>query len=166
MSYDVSKQPDEVRKIISYPPEDACAYKNLTGMEYLQFIVDLFNPKENTWMVEKGVAIAALGERINDRIDTYSKGMKRCLLVGRTLMTNPRVAVLDEPTTGLDGVNTQEIREIIKSTTNQGTTVLLSSHNMFEMEFFCDHVALIAEGRIVEQGGTEGFDGEIQSNQC
>lgn len=152
MGYDVGKQPDEVRKIISYLPEDAGAYKNLTGREYLQFIANFFSPKENQRMVEKGVAIAALGNRINDRIDTYSKGMKRRLLVGRALMTNPKVAILDEPTTGLDVINAQEIRRIIKNTTNQGTTVLLSSHNMLEVEFLCDRIALIAEGRIVEQG--------------
>jgi len=152
MGYDVGKQPDEVRKIISYLPEDAGAYKNLTGKSYLQFIANFFSPKENRQMVEKGVAIADLGNRINDRIDTYSKGMKRRLLVGRALMTNPKVAILDEPTTGLDVINAQEIRRIIKNTTKQGTTVLLSSHNMLEVEFLCDRIALIAEGRIVEQG--------------
>ncbi|MCD6468425.1 MAG: ABC transporter ATP-binding protein [Thermoplasmata archaeon] len=155
MGYDVGREPDEVRKIISYLPEDAGAYKNLTGKGYLQFIANFFNPRENKSMVEKGVAIAALGDRINDRIDTYSKGMKRRLLVGRALMTNPKVAILDEPTSGLDVSNAQEIRRIIREITKQGTTVLLSSHNMLEVEFLCDRIALINEGVIVEEGTPE-----------
>ncbi|HEC81828.1 MAG TPA: ABC transporter ATP-binding protein [Thermoplasmatales archaeon] len=157
MGYDVAKQPERVRRLISYLPEDAGAYKNLTGRGYLQFIANFFSPKENRWMVEKGVAIADLGDRINDRIDTYSKGMKRRLLVGRALMTNPKVAILDEPTSGLDVVNAQEIRRIIKNVTKQGTTVLLSSHNMLEVEFLCDRIALINEGVIVEEGTPKGL---------
>ena len=152
MDYDVKKQPEDVRKLISYLPEDAGAYKNLTGKAYLQFIANFFDPKQTTEMVSKGMEIADLEERINDKVDTYSKGMKRRLLVGRALMTNPKLAILDEPTAGLDVINAQEVRKIIKNTVQMGTTVLLSSHNMLEVEYLCDRIALIAEGKIVEEG--------------
>ena len=81
MNHDVEKQADEVRKLISYLPEDAGAYKNLTGRSYLQFIANFFDPKLVKQMVSTGIEIADLGERINDRVDTYSKGMMRRLLV-------------------------------------------------------------------------------------
>lgn len=149
---DVSKQPEEVRKIISYLPEDAGAYKNLTGREYLRFIANFFEEQNTDEMIRKGIEIADLEKRIDDKIDTYSKGMKRRLLVGRALMINPELAILDEPTSGLDVINAQEIRRIIKNTAKQGTTVLLSSHNMLEVEFLCDRIALIADGKIVETG--------------
>ena len=68
-------------------------------------------------MVAKGEEIANLGNRINDKVDTYSKGMMRKLLVGRALMINPKLAILDEPTSGLDVNNAQEIRRLIKSNT-------------------------------------------------
>ncbi len=152
MEYDVKKQPDEVRKLISYLPEDAGAYKNLTGRAYLTFIANFFAEKNTRKMVEKGIEIADLGERINDKVDTYSKGMKRRLLVGRALMTDPKLAILDEPTSGLDVINAQEVRKIIKDTAGKGTTVLLSSHNMLEVEYLCDRIALIDEGKIVEEG--------------
>ena len=152
MEYDVKKQPDEVRKLISYLPEDAGAYKNLTGWAYLTFIANFFAEKNTRKMVEKGIEIADLGERINDKVDTYSKGMKRRLLVGRALMTDPKLAILDEPTSGLDVINAQEVRKIIKDTSRKGTTVLLSSHNMLEVEYLCDRIALIDEGKIVEEG--------------
>ncbi|HDN81548.1 MAG: ABC transporter ATP-binding protein [Methanomicrobia archaeon] len=151
--YDVRKDASEVRKLISYLPEDAGAYKNLTGKGYLTFIAKFFgNGKEVREIVEKGIEIADLEERINDKVDTYSKGMMRRLLVGRALMIDPKLAILDEPTSGLDVINAQEVRNIIKNSVKRGTTILLSSHNMLEVEFLCGNIALINEGKIVEEG--------------
>ena len=152
MDFDLKKEPDEVRKIISYLPEDAGAYKNLTGKGYLDFIANFFEKNNTQKMISKGIEIADLGDRINDKVDTYSKGMKRRLLVGRALMTGPKLAILDEPTSGLDVNNAQEIRRLVKEIAKRGTTVLLSSHNMLEVEFLCDRIALISEGIIVEEG--------------
>jgi len=152
MDYDLNEKPNEIRKIISYLPEDAGAYKNLTGRSYLEFIANFFNPSQKEKMIKKGVKIADLGERMKDRVDTYSKGMMRRLLVGRALMIDPKLAILDEPTSGLDVNNAQEIRKIIKNTAQEGTTVLLSSHNMLEVEYLCDKIALIDDGKIVEEG--------------
>lgn len=152
MGYDLSKNAADIRKLISYLPEDAGAYKNLSGRAYLQFIANFFTPKDAQAMVQKGIEITDLGARIDDRVDTYSKGMMRRLLVGRALMTNPKLAILDEPTSGLDVINAQEIRRLVKKTAENGTTVLLSSHNMLEVEYLCDRIALISEGKIVEEG--------------
>jgi len=152
LDLDCKKSSNEVRKFISYLPEDAGAYKNLTGKSYLQFIANFFDEKYKDAYMKKGIEIADLGDRINDRVDTYSKGMMRRLLVGRALMINPRLAILDEPTSGLDVINAQEIRRIIKDTTKDGTAVLLSSHNMLEVEYLCDRIALIFDGHIVESG--------------
>jgi len=152
MDYDMEKDADKIRKIISYLPEDAGAYKNLTGRRYLEFIANFYDPEECKQMIQKGIEIADLGERIDDRVDTYSKGMMRRLLVGRALMTNPKLAVLDEPTSGLDVINSREIRKLIKETAKKGTTILLSSHNMLEVEYLCEVIALISGGKIVEEG--------------
>jgi len=152
MGYDLKEKPDKIREIISYLPEDAGAYKNLTGRDYLKFIANFFDKKNSNELLLEGVKIANLGDRIDDKVESYSKGMKRRLLVGRALMNNPRLAILDEPTSGLDVNNAQEIRKIIKNTTKDGTTILLSSHNMLEVEFLCDRIALINKGLIVEEG--------------
>ncbi|MCJ7570965.1 MAG: ABC transporter ATP-binding protein, partial [Candidatus Thermoplasmatota archaeon] len=133
LGYDLSKHAAEIRRLISYLPEDAGAYKNMSGRAYLQFIANFFDPKEVSAMMQKGIKITDLGTRIDDRVDTYSKGMMRRLLVGRALMTNPKLAILDEPTSGLDVINAQEIRKLIKSTAQSGTTFLISSHNMLEV---------------------------------
>ena len=150
---DLEKEPEKIRKIISYLPEDAGAYKNLTGREYLEFMAKFFDgAKKTNKIVNKGVKIASLGERIDAKIDTYSKGMKRRLLVGRALMINPKLAILDEPTSGLDVINAREVRQLIKEYARSGTTILLSSHNMLEVDFLCDRISLIDDGVIVESG--------------
>jgi ABC-2 type transport system ATP-binding protein len=150
---DLGQHPEEIRKVLSYLPEDAGAYKNLTGRDYLEFIADFFTEKHNAKeMVERGIEIADLGDRIDTKVETYSKGMTRRLLVARALMTRPRLAILDELTSGLDVINAQEIRRIVKQAAKDGTTVLLSSHNMLEVEFMCDRIVLIDKGLIVERG--------------
>jgi len=138
---------DEIRKIISYLPEEAGAYKNMTGRQYLAFIASFFDEKE---ILQRGIEVSKLGNRIDDKIENYSKGMVRRLLLARALMTMPKLAILDEPTSGLDVINANEIRKMIKRFAKEGMTFLVSSHNMLEVEYICDRIALIDAGRIIE----------------
>ncbi|MDR3075069.1 MAG: ABC transporter ATP-binding protein [Candidatus Methanoplasma sp.] len=151
--HDVLKESDEVRKIISYLPEDAGAYKGLTGRSYLRFMAGFFAEGDDLdEMVRKGIEIADLGPRIDSKIDTYSKGMMRRLLIARAIMPSPKIAIMDEVTSGLDVINAFEIREIIRKIAKQGVTVLISSHNMFEVDILCDRIAMINDGRVVLSG--------------
>jgi ABC-2 type transport system ATP-binding protein len=151
-------QAAEVRKIISYLPEEAGAYPNLSGNEYLTFMAK-FNTKNQSELretVKEAAGISGLEERLRDRTKTYSKGMKRRLLVARALMIRPKLAVLDEPASGLDVLHAYHVREIIKTYVKQHeVTVLLSSHNMLEVEYLCDRVALLNKGKIVVEGKPE-----------
>jgi ABC-2 type transport system ATP-binding protein len=145
----------EVRSLISYLPEEAGAYKNLSGDEYLRFMASFRanNKDEVRELVDAASEISGLGERLSDKVKGYSKGMKRRLLVARALMTKPKLAVLDEPTSGLDVLHSVHVRGTIKRyVKEQGVTVLLSSHNMLEVEYLCERVALINKGRIVATG--------------
>lgn len=152
--YDLKSEGQKIREIVSYLPEEAGAYKNLTGLDYLNFMASLYanNKSEKDKFVENAIDIAKLEDRIKDKISTYSKGMVRKLLLSRSLMYKPKLAILDEPTSGLDVINSIEIRKIIKSFTQNGTTVLLSSHNMLEVEFLSDRIALINKGKILVEG--------------
>jgi len=155
---DAVRSPDRVRRMISYLPEEAGAYQNLSGEEYLRFMAGFYagSGDEARSMVEEGKLISGLGERLGDRVKGYSKGMKRRLLIARALMMRPRLAVLDEPTSGLDVVHAYHVRQMIKDyVKSQGVTVLLSSHNMLEVEFLCDRVALIDEGAIMAEGAPD-----------
>jgi ABC-2 type transport system ATP-binding protein len=154
-NYNVVSEAAEVRKIISYLPEEAGAYKNLSGLEYLRFMAQFYveNKEDLEKRVKEAAEISGLGERLKDRIKGYSKGMKRRLLVARSLMNRPRLAILDEPTSGLDVFHSQHVRRIIKKyAKDYGITVLLSSHNMLEVEYLCDRIALINKGILVEEG--------------
>lgn len=156
--HDVVKDAPKVRSLISYLPEEAGAYKNLTGKEYLEFMAILYAKDERKAeeMIHLGVKLAGLGDRLDDKVSTYSKGMTRKLLIGRTLMVKPRLAILDEPASGLDIVNAYEIRKTIRHFAKEkGTTFLVSSHNMLEVEFLCHRVAMIASGKILELGTPE-----------
>lgn len=152
--HDVTVEPDKVRSVISYLPEEAGAYKNLTGIQYLEFMAGLFADDKKTQKeyVAKAKEICGLGDRLKDKVKTYSKGMTRKLLLARTVMTQPKLAILDEPTSGLDVLNAFEIRHIIKDLAKQGMAVLLSSHNMLEIEYLSDRVAIIYDGIIHETG--------------
>jgi len=150
----LTKEIDSIRKLITYLPEDSGAYKNLTGIQYLELMAGLYadSNKEAKGFVERGKVISGLGDRLNDKTSTYSKGMVRKLLLGRTVMSLPKLAILDEPTSGLDVINAMEIRKTIKSMAKEGMTVLLSSHNMLEIEYLSDRVAIIDKGKIHEIG--------------
>jgi len=152
---DVVRDAGEIRKIITYLPDEAGVYRNLSGKEYLEFMgrFSARNRNELDEMIRQAADICGLGERLKDKAKTYSKGMKRRLLVARALMTKPKLAILDEPASGLDVLHAYHVREIIKRYVKEHeVTVLLSSHNMLEVEHICDQVTLINKGIIVAAG--------------
>ncbi len=149
---DVVKEVNEVRKLLAYLPEEAGAYKYLTGREYLKLMAKIYGHDES--IVDEGVEISGLGKDIDKYVGTYSKGMKRRLQVARVLMIKPKLAILDEPTSGLDVVHAVHIRNVIRDYARRyGITFVVSSHNMLEVEYLCDRVALMSKGVIVA-GGT------------
>lgn len=148
---DVESEPNEVRKRIRYLPEDAGSYENLTGRQYLAFVADFYGDDPDA-LLERGIEIADLDDRIESKTGEYSKGMTRKLLLASTIMTGPDLAILDEPTSGLDVENARAIREIVKEFPGADRSVLLSSHNMLEVEYLCDRIGLLNEGEIVAKG--------------
>lgn len=162
---DVVQDAGKVRSFISYLPEEAGVYRNLSGREYLEFMAKFNSDQEREVraMVEEAGEISGLEERLQDKAKTYSKGMKRRLLVARALMTRPKLAILDEPTSGLDVLYSYQVRETIKQyVEEEGVTVLLSSHNMLEVEYLCDRVALLNQGTIVAEGKPGGLKDKFE----
>ena len=165
LGHDLKKEPEKIRENISYLPEEAGAYRNLKGTDYLKFMANFYaeNGEKAEEIVRRAVGIADLGTALNDKVGTYSKGMVRKLLLARALMTKPKMAILDEPTSGLDVINSLEIREIIKKFAKEGISVLLSSHNMLEIEFLSNRVALIDKGVILDAGTSQGLKDKYQA---
>ncbi len=156
--YSINKEPEKVREYITYLPDEAGAYKNMTGTNYLKFMAGLFytDPNKIIECVNRAKEICGLGERLNDKIGSYSRGMIRKLLLSRAVMTKPKLAILDEPTSGLDVLNAIEIRKMIKKlASEEKMSFLLSSHNMLEIEFVSDRVGIIAKGHLMVTGTGE-----------
>jgi len=148
---DTVSEPEKVRKMISYLPEEAGAYKTLTGHEYLDFMASVFlrDRKQAAAAVKYGSELSGLKDKLKKKIGTYSKGMTRKLLLSRAVMIRPKLAILDEPTSGLDIINGYEVRKTIKQLAKEGITFLISSHNMLEIEFLSDRIAIIYKGQIL-----------------
>ena len=141
-----------IRKMLTYLPEEADTYSRLTGLEYLRFFADIHGASRED--LELGIEISGLS--INDlrrRTGTYSRGMRRRLLIARALMIKPQIAILDEPTSGLDVFSSVKVRDVIKRFSKEfRKTVILSTHNMLEAEDLCERIVLINRGRIVFSG--------------
>ncbi len=155
LGHRVPEEVDRVRRHVSYLPEEANLYARLTGLENLRlFAMAYAGNRDVGEIVELGTAIAGLPESdLKRRAETYSKGMSRRVLVAASLMVRPRLTILDEPTAGLDVVSARYVREVVRRFSRElGTTVLLSSHNMFEVSKVCDRVALIYSGRVLALG--------------
>ncbi|OYT48647.1 MAG: multidrug ABC transporter ATP-binding protein [Desulfurococcales archaeon ex4484_42] len=159
--YDVVKNAHKVRSLISYLPEEAGAYRDMKGVDYIKFILSLrFKGRELDEAIEEAIKISGLSKDIYRNVKTYSKGMKRSLALAVTLAQKPKLAILDEPTAGLDVERSLTIRNIIlKYNRDYGITVLLSSHNMLEVEYLCDRVGIIYKGKII----TEGYIDELKT---
>ena len=141
--HSIIKEPEKVRESITYLPDEAGAYKNMTGLKYLRFMAGLFTSDLDTLneYVERAKKICALGDRLEDKIGSYA------------VMTKPKLAILDEPTSGLDVLNAIEIRKMIKQlAAEEGMSFLLSSHNMLEIEFVSDRVGIITGGHLMVTG--------------
>ena len=156
--HSVVNEPSKVRECITYLPDEAGAYKTMKGIEYLKFMGGLFteDSKKINEFIERAKEINGLGERLNDKIGTYSRGMIRKLLLSRAVMTKPKLAILDEPTSGLDVLNALDIRKTIKRLAREeNMSFLLSSHNMLEIEFVSDRVGIISKGHLMVTGRTD-----------
>ncbi|MEG1027960.1 MAG: ABC transporter ATP-binding protein, partial [Oscillospiraceae bacterium] len=162
----VVNKPAEVRKKITYLPDEAGAYKNMKGIKYLEFMASLFanNALEEKQYVENAVSMCGLGNKLNEKIGTYSRGMIRKLLLSRAVMTRPTLAILDEPTSGLDILNALEIRRMIRKLADEGMSFLISSHNMLEIEYLSDRVGIINKGVLSMIGKPEDLKNQIGAN--
>jgi ABC-2 type transport system ATP-binding protein len=153
---EVTESPEEVRRMIAYLPEESDIYLRLTGYENLKFYAMIYFSKEEEVeeAVRRGAQISGLSDEDLGRLTrTYSKGMRRRVALARTLMVRPKLAILDEPTSGLDVYSAIKVRNVIKNFVKEtGYSVILSSHNMLEVEYLCDRVAFINKGKIVNIG--------------
>jgi len=144
---DVAKDNPEVQAQIGVCFEEKNLYLNMSAKENLDFYASLFGIKNpDSLEVLRRVGLA---ERANDRVHSFSKGMRQRMMISRAFINEPKVLFLDEPTDGLDPVTSAAIRKTIKEEAERGAAVLLTTHDMFEADELSDRVAFINDGEIV-----------------
>jgi len=138
----------DVRLSISYMPELPKFPKHLKGSELLDIYGQMYGmtEQERKEQIPKLVELVGLRGRENDLIGKYSKGMQQRIGIAQALLNNPELVILDEPSLGLDPVGMVEVRELVKAIAQEGRTVFISSHLLFEVEQVCTHVTIINRG--------------------
>jgi ABC-2 type transport system ATP-binding protein len=160
--YDVMEQSIEVRKSVGYLPEHNPLYLDMYVREYLEFIGGLHKISNVKKRVAEMVETTGLTLEQHKQIGALSKGYRQRVGLAQALIHDPKVLILDEPTTGLDPNQLAEIRELIKRIGKE-KTVMLSTHIMQEVEILCDRVIIIDHGRIVTDEQTETLQQGDQS---
>jgi ABC-2 type transport system ATP-binding protein len=153
--FDVTVDPQQVRKVIGYMPDHAGVYERLTVREYLEFFADAYKvPTAGTTyaVVDAVMELTDLVKLRDKLVATMSKGMKQRLQLARTLLHDPKVLVLDEPASDLDPRARIEIRDLLVELRSMGKTIFLSSHILTELADICTSVAILEQGRLVAAG--------------
>jgi ABC-2 type transport system ATP-binding protein len=152
LGHDVVREARDVRRKVGYVfGGDRGLYERLSGLDNLRYFAELYGvpPRESKQRVAELLELVGLTGREKERVEGYSRGMRQRLHIARGLLHRPEVLFLDEPSIGIDPVGARELRATVKNLVETGTTVLLTTHYMFEADELCDRIAVIAQGRIV-----------------
>lgn len=153
----IQEDPLAVKALLGYVPENAELYDVLTPMEYLDFIGKLYGMEDNLILERSLKLLAAFGleSNANNRMDTFSKGMRQKVLLISGIIHNPQIIVLDEPLSGLDANAVIFVKELISLLAKEGKTIFYCSHMMDVVEKVSDRILLINQGSIIADGTIE-----------
>lgn len=156
-SINIKTNPMDVKKIIGYIPESAELYDVLTPYEFLSFVASLYDVVESEYKerIIKMLEAFGLSDNINQRMETFSKGMKQKILIISSLLHNPKIMFFDEPLSGLDANSVIIVKELIDKLAANGKTIFYSSHMMDIVEKVSDRIILINEGKVMADGSFE-----------
>jgi ABC-2 type transport system ATP-binding protein len=165
LGFDVVKRAEEIRKHIGFIfGGERGLYWRLSGVDNLRYFASLYSvdPEVSKKRIPFLLELVGLQGRGDEKVGGYSRGMKQRLHVARTLLHDPEVLFLDEPTIGLDPVGAREFRQVILDLQSQKKTILLTTHYMFEADALCDRIAVINHGRIVALDTPGGLKSRVQ----
>lgn len=163
--YDCVEDADRVRRMVGFMPDSYGAYPNMTVSEYLDFFARSYGLRgaKRKQTVGDIIDFCQMVKMADKLVTTLSKGMKQRLCLGRCLINDPQVMILDEPTAGLDPRARIEFRDLLRILTQQKRAVLISSHILSELEEICDGVAIIEHGRLVAQGSVAAVKAQARA---
>ena len=162
--YNSTTEPLKVKRVTSYLPENVGFYEDLTAFENLLYLTRLNSipDKEAEKKIEEVLEIVGLSDMKGREVGTYSKGMKQRLGMAAVLVKSPKLAILDEPTTGIDPEGVEELLALIKKMSReQHITILLSSHLLYQVQRICDRVGILYKGKLQAEGTIEEVGKQI-----
>ena len=148
--YDVQSQPVESKANVGYVPDHYALYEQLTGREYINYLADIFEVslEDRVERLNKYVKLFELEDAIDDKIKTYSHGMKQKVAIISALVHNPKIWILDEPLTGLDPTSIYQVKQCLINHAREGNIVFFSSHLIDIVEKLCDRIGIIKNGEL------------------
>ncbi|MCR5786561.1 MAG: ABC transporter ATP-binding protein [Acholeplasmatales bacterium] len=151
----------EFKRQFAYIPDNPDLYEQLTGIQYLTFIADVFKV-DNTRneLIHKYASQFGIEADLATQIKAYSHGMKQKLAIIAALIHNPKLIIMDEPFVGLDPKATHDLKEVMQNLCQNGTSIFFSSHVLEVVEKFCNKVAIIKDGKLIASGLTQDVKGE------
>jgi ABC-2 type transport system ATP-binding protein len=165
LGMDIRKEPIEVKKRIGYIPENAALYDTLTPLEYLEFVGNLYGLNRN--LIQKKatdlLSVFGLADHKEDRMNTFSKGMRQKVLLISGMLHNPTILFLDEPLSGLDANAVILVKEILSQLKQAGKTIFYSSHIMDVVEKISDRIMIINKGEMIANGSFADLNAQAKS---
>ena len=164
--FDCTRQPIQVKKLVGYLPDNVGFYGDLTGRENLRFTGQLCGLpaalcEERAQQLLERVGMAQAAER---KVSAYSRGMRQRLGIADVLMKDPSVIIMDEPTLGLDPEGTRELIALIRQlSTQDGRTILISSHQLYQVQQICDRVGIFVQGRLIACGPIQELGRQLEN---
>ncbi|MGA2160956.1 MAG: ABC transporter ATP-binding protein [Methanoregula sp.] len=150
---DVVREPVALKEMLGYLPEESRLYETMTAEDYLAFFGEIYGIEKEEIAVRTRRLFAALSLEPNGKkLGEFSKGMKRKTAIARSLIHDPKFLVYDEPTSGLDPMTSRFIAEYLRKLKNEGRTIVLSAHNLYQIEAICDRVMILRRGKVVALG--------------
>ena len=164
---DIKKNPVECKKIMAYIPDNPDLYENLTGIQYLNFVADIYEISkfDRTQRIDKYAKEFEIYDNLGDPISSYSHGMKQKVAIISALIHKPKLLILDEPFVGLDPKASFILKNIMKDMCKEGSSIFFSSHVLEVVEKLCDRIAIIKQGKLVACGDTDKIKGDESLEQ-
>ena len=161
-SKSIKNQPIECKKLFAYIPDNPDIYDFMTGIQYLNFIGDVFNveTRKRTAFISEYAERFEIKNNLGDLIGGYSHGMKQKLAIISAWIHDPKLVIMDEPFVGLDPMASHTLKEMMKELCLNGGAIFFSTHVLEVAEKLCDKIAIIKSGKLVRSGSVEDVKGD------
>ncbi len=162
---DISEDPVRAKSMVGYIPDRPYIYEKLTGLEYLEFISDLYGVDKSLAedRAKKFLEFFDLWEVGNEMIEGYSHGMKQKLIISGALIHKPKVIIVDEPLVGLDPRGARQVKRLFQDLCKQGTTLFMSTHSLGIAEAMCHRVGIILKGQLIAIGTVDELRAQAEN---